>query len=129
MSSMLVRRGVVAGLGAAAGALTAAALMTTAPIASATPDYDSTDTIGLGGTEYTFTTTWDGTGFPTTVEDTTTLPTGTEAFGFSDDTTSVYTIGTTSYENIFESALFNTSTATGNTFEFIPPVFEIMSSF
>ena len=122
MSSLVVRHGVVAGLGAAAGALAAAALMTTAPIASALPvdGSDSTFTIALGDTTYSFDTTWDGTGLPTTVETTTAEPTGTEAFGFSDTSTSDFTIGTTSYETEFASALFDTFSATGNTFEFVP---------
>jgi len=71
----------------------------------------------------------DGTGLPVTVENTTTLPTGTEAFGFSEVGSSDFTIGTTSYLTETESALFDTFSATGNTFEFVPPVFEIMSSF
>jgi hypothetical protein len=116
-------------LGAAAGALAAAALMTTAPIASATPDYTNDFTISLGGTEETFETTWDGTGLPVTTETTTALSTGTEAFGFSDSGESDFTIGTTNYVTDFESALFDSFSATGNTFEFLPPIFEISSSF
>jgi hypothetical protein len=129
MNRMTVRRGVAAGLGAAAGTLAAAALMTTAPIASATPDYTNDFTIGLGGSEDTFTTTWNGTGLPVTTETTTTLPTGTEALGFSDVGSSDFTIGTTSYAAEFESALFDTFSATGNTFESVPPLLEISSLF
>jgi hypothetical protein len=129
MSSTIVRHGVLAGLGAAAGALVAAALMSTAPIASATPDYDSSFTIGLGGSEDTFSTTWDGTGLPVTTETTATLPTGEEAFGFSDISSSNFTIGADTFETEFQTVLFDTFSATGNTFEAVPPLFEIFSSF
>jgi hypothetical protein len=125
MSSTIVRHGVLAGLGAAAGALAAAALMTTAPIASATPDDFTNDfSIFLGTTEDNFETTWDGTGLPVTVE-TTTPEIGAEEFGFEDGSESDFTLGTTSFETVFQSALVGDFSASGNAFDFVPPLLEI----
>jgi hypothetical protein len=126
MSSTIVRRSVVAGLGAAVGALVAAALMTTAPIASAVPDDFTNDfSIFLGGTEDTFYTTWDGTGLPVTIETTTPESTGTEAFGFEDGSGGDFTLGTTSFETDFQTVLVGLFSATGNDFDFVPPLLEI----
>jgi hypothetical protein len=125
MGSTIVRHGVLAGLGAAAGTLVAAALMTTAPIASAdSPDFTNEFTIFLGTTEDTFETTWHGTGLPVTVE-TTTPASGSEEFGFEDGSESDFTLGTTSFETVFQSALVGDFSATGNAFDFVPPLLEI----
>jgi hypothetical protein len=151
MSSTTVRRGVVASLGAAAGALAAAAFVSTAPIASAdgndstlpaagvdggalpaldpTTEYTNELTIGEGNTEVTYETTWDGSGLPMTTTTTETLPTGEEAFGFSDESSSTFTIGTTSYETAFESVLFDTTGGVGgNEFEFVTPLLEFVAT-
>jgi hypothetical protein len=139
MKRSIVHSGVAACLGAAFAALAAAALFATPPIASADetdfalpalvpPDeFTSEFTIGEGATEVTYTTTWDGTGLPTTTMSTDTLPTGTDAFGFSDESTSVFSIGTTSFETQFESVLFETTSAAGNQFEFVSPLLEFFS--
>jgi hypothetical protein len=129
MSSLTVRKGIVAGLGAAAGALAAAALFTTAPIASAVPtdEYSNVFSIGEGGTVVTYETTWDGTGLPDTKMSTETLPTGTEAFGFQDEGSSLFTIGSSSFETEFEAVLFDTTSAAGNQFEFVTPLLELFS--
>ncbi|HME75985.1 MAG TPA: hypothetical protein VKI00_10115 [Mycobacterium sp.] len=151
MSSMTFRHGIAAGLGAAAGALAAAAFVSTAPIASAddtdfllplpaasvdafalpalvpTNEYTSEFTIGEGSTEVTYDTTWDGSGLPTTTTTTETLPTGEEAFGFGDESSSIFSIGTNSYESVFEAELLDITSAAGNQFEFVAPTFEFFS--
>jgi hypothetical protein len=126
MRSVAVHKEIVVGLGAAAGALAAAALFTTAPIASAIPENEYTNefTIGEGGSTVTYETTWDGTGLPTTTTTTDTLPTGTEAFGFQDESSSFFTIGTTSFNAEFDAVLFDTTSAAGSQFEFVSPVLE-----
>jgi hypothetical protein len=127
MSSTIVRRSVVAGLGAAVGALAAAALMTTAPIASA-DDFDNDFTIGLGSSDYGWETTWDGTGLPVTTEFTESNAPG-EEFGFSDSSTGDFTIGTHTFATLFDSGFFDSFSATGNEFEFLPTLLEIGSTF
>src|SRR5690242_12593937 len=104
MSSVLYTRGVVAGLGAAAGTFAVAALLGTAPIANADNNgneidwatlaspaatfpeltYTNVYQLALGNTVDTWTTTFTGTGLPTTVETTQTLATGTTEFGSAD---------------------------------------------
>lgn len=146
MRTIVVRRGVLVSLGVATGTLAAAALMTTAPTASAddnpnvggggdiavpalvpSDEYANEFTIGVGNAEDTFTTTWDFTGLPTTTESTTTLPTGYEAFGFTDSNATDLTIGADTFQSTFQTALFDLSTPGGNQFELTLPVFEIAS--
>jgi len=139
MSSITVRHGVAVGLGATAGAFAAAALFTTAPIASAddtdfaypalVPDDEITNTltIGEGGTKVVYTTTYDFAGLPTTAENIETNPVGTETFGFGDANVTDYTFGTTPAVIVFASELLDTSSAAGNSFDLVTPVFEFLS--
>jgi hypothetical protein len=104
MSGVIFTRGIVAGLGAAAGTLAVAALLGTAPIATADNNgneidwstlaspaatfpeltYTNVYSLDLGSTVDTWTTTFTGSGLPTTVETTTTLPSGITEFGSVD---------------------------------------------
>ena len=147
MSSMTVRRGVVVGLGAAAGALGAAAFVSSAPIASAdntdfllplpapavpaadTYTYNDITEIGEGNKTVEYDTVYTGSGMPTTTTTTDVLPVGDTDYGYSTVDTSVLTLGTASYETVFESAALYSTTAAGSTFEFITPVIETISSF
>jgi hypothetical protein len=144
MSSMIVRRGVVVGLGAAAGALAAAALLNTAPIASADDTdfvlplpapavtdlytYSDETIIGEGSQTVTYDTVYTGSGTPTTTTTTDVLPTGTTEYGYENIDTSTLTLGADSWTTESQSALFDTFSATGNTFLDIPPLFEIAST-
>ena len=104
MSGVIFTRGIVTGLGVAAGTLAVAALLGTAPIATADNNgneidwatlaspaatfpeltYNNTFTLALGSTVDTWSTTFTGSGLPTTVETMTTLPVGTTEFGSED---------------------------------------------
>src|ERR1700751_1649773 len=146
MRTIKMRRGVLLGLAVAAGTLA------TAPIAGAddtpvftivddtpvpaltdlvtpTVGYDNQFTIGLGSTEETFITQWDGTGAPTTTEVTDTLPTGTEAFGLGDLDQASLAVGANTYFVQFTDSLFDISSATSNTLDLVPPTLDISSSF
>jgi hypothetical protein len=151
MRNMTARRGVVAGFGAAAGALAAAAFMSTAPIASAddgsdanSVDYaalsapaatyplftfDNSFYVGEGNTLEEYTTTYTGTGMPTTVENTITEPTGTTVYGaydsFSDD---YYTAATTGYDYSTGYDLLDYTSATGVS-DYFEPVLTTFGSF
>jgi hypothetical protein len=149
MRTIKMRRGVLLGLAVAAGTLGAAA---TAPIAGAddtpvftivddtpvpaltdlvtpTAGYDNQFTIGLGSTEETFITEWNGTGAPTTTEVTFTLPTGVEGFGFSDIDQANWTVGADTYFAQFTDSLFEFSSATSYTLDLVPPTLDISTSF
>jgi hypothetical protein len=149
MSSVIFTRGVVTGLGAAAGSLAVAALLGSAPIASADNNgseidwstlaspaatfpeltYTNQFELALGNTVDTWTTTFTGSGLPTTTELTTTLPTGTTQFGsvdsFSGDFLTSATHGvadTTIYEAL-------TTISGGSTQDVFLPLESIFTSF
>jgi len=150
MSSLPVRKGAIAVLGAAAGALAAAAFVGTAPIASADgndgntidyaalpapavtyPDFTYTNefTLGLGSTEDTWTTTYDGSGLPTTVESTITEPTGTTVYGSEDSFLTEYlTSATAGWEDQGGFAAIDTLSSSGST-DVFEPLVSIFSSF
>lgn len=149
MRNVTLRRGVVAGLGAAAGALAAAAFVSTAPIAGAddgssgagSVDYAGlaspaatfpeltyeniyVDYTGTSGTEYI--TTFTGTGMPTTVTDPLTLAAGTTEYGSYDSFSGEYlTTATTGYNfsDLFEGIFGSNAAGPFDTFE------PLMSSF
>jgi hypothetical protein len=132
------------GLGAAAGALATAALITTMPIASAddTPnvgyagyagdvalpaltsggdDFSNQLEIFTGNTQYLFTTTWDGSGAPVTMESSAMLPTGDTEYGWADAGTGQLTIGTDTLDAIFQGQFLEA----GNQFEVVTPFLEL----
>jgi len=144
MRKLVVRHGVLAGVGAAA----AVALFTTAPIASAddTPalsvddtavpalavaptldGYENEFTIGEGGTEVTYTTTYDGTGSPVTTHSIETLPSGDDAYGYTERLFGDFTTATNTLDFNDTSGLFETTSAGAITsFEAVPFSFDIL---
>jgi hypothetical protein len=150
MSDMTVRRGVVAGLGAAAGALAAAAFLSNAPIAGADngngidwgslaspapvvtfPELTYTDTVdvysGTSGEEYI--TTYDGSGSPVTTMDPLTVPTGDTEYGVTGSYEIEYlTSATAGYEDQAAYALADLTTATGVQ-DYFEPLVNVFSSF
>jgi hypothetical protein len=141
---VVVRHGVLAGVGAAA----AAALFTTAPIASAddTPalsvddiavpaaavaptldGYENEFTIGEGGTEVTYTTTYDGVGSPVTTQSIETLRSGDDAYGYTERLFGDFTTATNTLEFSDTSGLFETTSAGAITsFQDVPFSFDIL---
>jgi hypothetical protein len=151
MRNMTVRRGVVAGLGAAAGALAAAAFVSTAPIASADggSDANSIDYVGLaspaatfpeleytnyfdvynGNTETIYETTYDGTGTPVTTTTTEALAAGDTGYGSADSFSSEYlTSATAGYDFSSQYDAFDISSAT-TTSDYFIPIYDVFSSF
>jgi hypothetical protein len=91
--------------------------------------YTNEFTIGLGSTEETFTTMWDGAGAPTTTELTATLPTGDEGFGFSDIALGDLSVGADTYGFQLEDSLFDLLTPTSNTLDLLLPVLDLITNF
>jgi hypothetical protein len=149
MSSVIFTRGVVAGLGAAAGAFAVAALLGTAPIANADNNgneidwatlaspaatfpeltYTNVYTLALGSTVDTWTTTFTGTGLPTTVETTATLPTGSTEFGSVDQFTSDFLTSATHGDQLVSAFESLVTTSGGTTQDFFLPLESVFSTF
>ena len=144
MRKLIVRHGLLAGVGAAA----AVTLLATAPVASAddTPalrvddiavpaaavapsSYEATNefTIGEGGTEVTYTTTYDGTGSPVTTQSIETLKSGEDAYGYTERLFGDFTTATNTLDFNDTSGLFETTSAGAITsFEAVPFSFDIL---
>jgi hypothetical protein len=145
MSSMTVRRGVVASLGGAAGALAAAAFVSSAPIASADdgnnsgldvanaaansapavtfPEltYENTFTVYDGSTETEYITDYTGSGSPTTTTDVIPLAAGDTAYGSSDSYSwDYFTSASAGYDGSGGYELYDLSTAAGMSDVFLP---------
>jgi hypothetical protein len=149
MSSVIFTRGIVTGLGAAAGTLAVAALLGTAPIASADNNgseidwstlaspaatfpeltYTNEFELALGNTVDEWTTTFTGSGLPTTTEVTTTLPTGTTEFGSVDQFTSEFL--TSASHGVSDTAAYEaiTTISGGVTTDTFLPLESVFASF
>jgi hypothetical protein len=146
MSSVIFTRGVAAGLGAAAGTFAVAALLATAPIASADNNGNEIDwatlaspaatfpqltytnefELFLGNSVDTWTTTFTGTGLPTTTEVTAALPVGETEWGSLDQFSSELLTSAThgdQYVTAYETLVQTVGGVTTDTFLPLESVF------
>lgn len=150
MSSSTVRKGAIAALGAAAGSLAVAAFVGTAPTASADNNGNTIDYTALAAPAVTYpdftytnefevfngtnsydvyTTTYDGTGSPTTTMAVETLPSGEVGYGSADTFSSAYdTSATAGYDFTSSYDLYDIVSSTGSTDYFVP-LYDVFSSF